>query len=32
VIVHAHKSRGTEAERREHDEMAHTHDHANPSR
>ncbi len=31
VIVHAHRTRSTGSERREHDEMAHTHDHARPT-
>jgi hypothetical protein len=31
-LVHAHKDRDAEDERKMHDEMAHTHDHAMPSR
>jgi hypothetical protein len=31
-MVHGHKDREPDTERREHDEMAHTHDHARPSR
>ena len=30
-ITHAHQGRDPEAERREHDEMAHTHDHTDPT-
>jgi hypothetical protein len=28
--VHAHKNRSEDEERRQHDEMAHVHDHADP--
>ena len=31
-LFHAHKGRDEESERKEHDEMAHVHDHEHPAR